>query len=63
MIQASLIVFTCITWTTLKITSEYEAYIGKEFTNIDKLNELVKIMEGGQAKTISQAIDIYKSQP
>ena len=49
--------------TTLKITSEYEAYIGKEFTNIDKLNELVKIMEGGQAKTISQAIDIYKSQP
>ena len=49
--------------TTLKITSEYEAYIGKDFTNVEKLDALIKIMEGGQAETISQAIDIYKVQP
>lgn len=49
--------------TSLKITSEYEAYIGKEYTSIEKLDNLIKIMESGQATTVSQAIDIYKAQP
>lgn len=48
--------------TSLKISSEYEAYIGKEYTNLERIDALIKIMENGQAQTVSQAIDLYKRQ-
>lgn len=44
------------------ISSNYEAYLGKEFVNIDKLTELNSIMKSGSADTISQAIAIYKNR-
>ena len=48
--------------TTLKITSDYEAYIGKSFSSVEKIDSLIKLIESGQATTISQAIDIYKAE-
>lgn len=43
------------------ILSNYEAYLGKEFTNIDKLVELSDIMREDPSLTISAAIVKYKS--
>lgn len=49
--------------TALSITNNYEAYIGKNYTSTEAIDELIAIMDGGQAQTVSQAIDIYKVQP
>jgi hypothetical protein len=42
------------------ISSNYEAYLGKEFTNVDKLVELSDYMREDSSLTISQAIAKYK---
>ena len=44
------------------ISSEYVAFIGKEYTNLERIDALIKFMENGQAQTVSQAIDLYKRQ-
>ncbi|MDD5828882.1 MAG: hypothetical protein PUD10_06945 [Lachnospira sp.] len=44
------------------ISSNYEAYLGKEFTNTEKLTELVSIMKSGAADTIGQAVAAYKNR-
>lgn len=44
------------------ISSNYEAYLGKEFINIDKLTELKSIMKSGSADTISQAMAVYNNR-
>ncbi len=46
----------------LKISTDYIAYIGKEFSEVSKIDELLKIMETGKAKVVSEAIDIFKSE-
>jgi hypothetical protein len=43
------------------ISSNYEAYLGKEFTNVDKLVELSDYMREDSSLTISQAIAKYKN--
>ena len=48
--------------TSLKISSDYEAYIGKDFSSKAKIDELIAIMEGGKAQTVSEAINCYKVQ-
>ena len=45
----------------LKISTDYEAYIGKDFTDPVKLDSLIAIMETGSAKTVSEAITAYKA--
>ncbi len=43
------------------ISSNYEAYLGREYTNIDKLAELSDIMRADTSLTISQAIAKHKA--
>jgi uncharacterized protein YdcH (DUF465 family) len=45
---------------TLKIASQYEPFIGKDFMSCERLDALINILETGAADTISDAIVIYK---
>ena len=45
----------------LAITDEYEAYLGKEFVNEERLEILISIMEEGAA-TIGDAIQVYNGK-
>ena len=44
------------------ISSNYEAYLGKEFINVDKLFELNSIMKSDSADTIAQALAVYNNR-
>ncbi|MDD3240180.1 MAG: hypothetical protein PHW47_08885 [Lachnospira sp.] len=44
------------------ISSNYEAYLGKEYVNAEKLQSLFLIMKSGAADTIGQAIAAYKNR-
>ena len=44
------------------ISSNYEAYLGKEFINVQRLTELDNIISLGEAQTISQAMAVYKNR-
>lgn len=46
---------------SLEITDKYEIYLGKEFMQLDKLNELSRIIRMGQASNLTEAIAQYKS--
>ena len=46
----------------LAITNNYAAYIGEEFCRMDKLDDLIAIMQEGSADTVSEAIAAYKGQ-
>lgn len=42
------------------ISTNYEAYLGKEFMSIEKLKELAAIMKTREAKSIAHAIALYR---
>lgn len=42
------------------ISTNYEAYLGKEFMSIEKLKELASIMKTKEAKSIAHAIALYR---
>ncbi len=42
------------------LTSNYEVFLGKEFVNHERLNELISLMESGRASTVSEALTTYK---
>ena len=44
------------------ISSNYEAYLGKEFMSIDRLSELNSIMKSDAADTIAQALAAYNNR-
>ena len=44
------------------ISSNYEAYLGKEFVNVQRLTELDNIISSEEAQTISQAMAVYKNR-
>ncbi len=48
--------------TGLKLSTDYEAYIGKDFSDISRLDELIGIMETGRAATVSEAINVYRTK-
>jgi hypothetical protein len=43
-----------------ELSNNYEVFIGKEFMNSDKLNQLETIMKNNGLSTIKQAIDFFK---
>lgn len=45
----------------LMINQQYETYLGKDFMKLECLEDLITIMEEGDAKTVSEAIAFYKS--
>lgn len=44
------------------ITDTYESYVGKEFLTAERLEELKRILESGEAGNISEAIEVYKNK-
>lgn len=44
------------------IASNYEAYLGKEFTSLDKLQEMQSYMKTGVADTVGQALAAYRDR-
>ncbi len=44
------------------ISSNYEAYLGKEVFDLDKLMKLLQIMKSGQADTIAKALAVYENR-
>lgn len=44
------------------IASNYEAYLGKEFVSLDKLQEMYSYMKTGVADTIGQALAAYRDR-
>ncbi len=46
----------------LYISSNYEAYLGKEVFDIDKLRKLLQIIRSGQADTIAKALVVYENK-
>ncbi len=47
---------------SMRLTNEYNSYLGKENLNISTLDELLCIMEAGEAATIKDALAVYRSQ-
>ncbi len=45
---------------SMELAGNYEAYLGKEFMSVDKLNILCDIMTDNDLKTISEAMGFYK---
>lgn len=46
----------------LQITNQYASYLGEDLCRQDKLSDLIALMEGGEAETVSEAISLYKGQ-
>ncbi len=46
----------------LLVTNKYAAFLGEDLCRKDRLEDLITIMEEGQADTVSEAIAIYKGQ-
>lgn len=44
------------------ISSNYEAYLGKEFITTEKLQELYTLMKSGAAQTVAEALAVYKEK-
>ncbi len=44
------------------LVENYEVYLGKEFMSVQKIDQLIKIIEEKEAEDISSAIIIYKKQ-
>jgi len=47
---------------SIEIVMDYEAYLGKEFMTVEKLDHLVNLMTSNNLKTISEAITLYKEE-
>ena len=45
---------------SIKIASEYEPFLGKEYMSIKRVDTLISILEAGNATNISEAIAFYK---
>ena len=44
------------------ISSNYEAYLGKEYVTVEKLTELKQVMISGGAATVAQALAVYRDK-
>jgi len=48
---------------SMKLTSEYNSYLGKENLDIQMIAALIRIMEAGRAATVADALALYRSEP
>ncbi len=46
----------------IKLSTEYESYVDKSFSDAAKIDELISFMENGQAATVGEAIQAYKTK-
>lgn len=47
---------------SLKIASDYEAYLGSEFMSVNKIEELINVLKEGKAPTIAEAMEVTKGR-
>ena len=47
---------------TISFSDKYEPYLGKEFLSPERIDSLIDIIDGGEAKNISEAINVYKTK-
>lgn len=47
---------------TLRIASKYEAYLGREFMSVNRIEKLISIINEEKASTIAEAMGILKGQ-
>lgn len=47
---------------SMKLTNEYNSYLGKENLDITMIDEMVRIMEAGEAATIKDALNVYRGR-
>lgn len=47
----------------LRIANTYEAFLGKEFLDVSNVGKLIEILDTGKATTVSEAVEVYKTQP
>ena len=45
---------------TVKISKNYESYLGKEVLSVNVIDSMIEIMNNGNAETIADALDYYK---
>ena len=46
----------------IKLSTEYESYVDKSFSDTAKIDELIAFIENGQATTVAEAIQAYKAK-
>ena len=46
---------------TVKISKNYEAYLGKEILSVNIIDSMIDIMNDGNAETIADAVEYYRS--
>lgn len=46
----------------LRMSEDYESYLGKDYVALDKLEALIKILKKGQANSITEAKALYEEQ-
>ena len=46
----------------IKLSTEYESYVDKSFSDVDKIDELIGFIENGQATTVGEVIQAYKAK-
>lgn len=46
--------------TTMQVTERYESYLGKEFLDASKVEQLIQLIEWGEASNITEAISAYR---
>ncbi len=49
-----------IKYLSLELVDNYEAYLGKEFMNVEKIDQLVALIEDKNLQNISEAITMYR---
>ena len=45
---------------TVKISKNYESYLGKEILSVPVIDNLIEIINDGNAETVADALDVYK---
>lgn len=48
--------------TGITISTDYEAYLGKEYTVPSKVDELIAVMQEGEAATVADAVNLLKEK-
>ena len=48
---------------SLRLSDDYESYIGKDFMKEDRLDALIGLLESGQASGITEAEELYRQNP
>ena len=46
----------------LTLSTQYEAYLGKEYNSIAKIDALLEVMDAGEAQTVGEAVNVLKNR-